>query len=55
MGGEGEREGEKYQCAVAPHVPPTGDLARNPGVCPDWEWNWRPFGLQDGAQSIEAH
>ena len=26
--------------------PRTGDLARNPGVCPDWELNWRPFGLQ---------
>ena len=24
----------------------TGDLARNPGMCPDWESNWRPFGLQ---------
>ena len=31
---------------VASHVAPTGDLARNPGMCPDWELNWRPFGLQ---------
>ena len=38
-GREGEREGEKYQCAVASHVPPTGDLACNPGTCPDWESN----------------
>ena len=34
---EGEREGEKYQCVVASHMAPTGDLAGNPGVCPDWE------------------
>ena len=39
-GKEGEREGEKHQCVVASHVPPTRNLARNPGVCPDWEWNW---------------
>ena len=43
---EGEREGEKYQCAVASHTPPTGDLACNPGMCPDWESNQRPFGSQ---------
>ena len=38
-GREGEREGEKHQCVVASHVPPTGDLACNPGMCPDWESN----------------
>ena len=38
-GREGEREGEKHQCVVASHVPPTGDLAHNPGMCPDWESN----------------
>ena len=43
---EGEREGEKYQCVVSSHVPHTGDLAHNPGMCPDWELNWRPFGSQ---------
>ena len=37
-------EGEKYQCVVAFHTLPTGDLAHNPGMCPDWELNWRPFG-----------
>ena len=26
--------------------PPTGDLACNPGMCPDWESNQWPFGLQ---------
>ena len=35
-GRDREREGEKHQCVVASHVPPTGDLARNPGMCPDW-------------------
>ena len=38
--GEGrEEEGEKHQCVVASHMPPTGDLACNPGMCPDWESN----------------
>ena len=34
-----EGEGEKHQCVVASHVIPTGDLACNPGLCPDWESN----------------
>ena len=42
-GREGEREGEKHQCVVASHMSPTGDLARNPGMCPDWESNRRPL------------
>ena len=52
---EGEREGEKHQCVVASRTPPTGDLARNPGMCPDWESNRRPFGSQSGTQSTEPH
>ena len=37
-------------------MPPTGDLASNPGMCPpDQESNWQPFGLQAGAQSTEPH
>ena len=51
----GEREGEKHQCMVASCAPPTGDLTRNPGMCPDWESNRRHFGLQSGAQSTEPH
>ena len=54
-GREGEREREKHQCVVAFHVPPTGDLACSPGVCPDWEWNWRLFVLQASVQSTELH
>ena len=41
---EGEREGEKHQCVVDSRAPPNGDLACNPGMCPDWELNRRPFG-----------
>ena len=37
---------------VASREPPTGDPARHPGLCPDWEQNWRPLGLQAGAQSL---
>ena len=46
MGREGEREGEKHQCVVASHMVPTGDLAFNPSMCPDWESKVRPFGSQ---------
>ena len=48
-----EREGEKHQCVVASHMPPTEDLACNSGMCPDWESNWWPFGSQARTQSTE--
>ena len=48
-------EGEKYQCVVVFRTPPTGGLAPNPGMCPDWESNQWPFGLQAWAQSTELH
>ena len=58
-GREGEREreskGEKHRCVVARCVPPTGDLACNPVICPDWELNWRPFGSQASTQTSEPH
>ena len=47
-GREGGRQAEKH-CVVAFCMPPTGDLARNPGMCPDWESNWQSFGSQAGA------
>ena len=50
-----EKEEEKYQCVVASHASPNRDLARNPGMCPDWESNQRPFCLQAGTQSTEPH
>ena len=52
---ERKREGEKHQCVVASCAPPTGDLACNPGVCPDWELKWQPYGSQAHAQSTEPH
>ena len=54
-GREAVREGEKHHCVVASSTPPTGDLAHNPGMCPDWESNWQPFGSQVGTQSTEPH
>ena len=59
-GREGEREGEKQQCArdtlmgCLLHAP-TGDLAHNLGTCPDLESNCRPLGSQAGAQPTEPH
>ena len=50
---EGEREGEKYQCVVASHMPPTGDLACSTGMCPDWGLNQQHFGSQTSTQSSE--
>ena len=40
----GERQGETHQCVTASCAPPIGYLARNPGMCPDWESNQPPFG-----------
>ena len=34
-----KKEREKHQCMFASCVPPTRDLAVNPGMCPDWESN----------------
>ena len=55
--GEGrEKERERNINVWLPLMcPPTGDLNCNPGMCPDWESNQQPFGLQAGAQSTEPH
>ena len=54
--GEGEREEEKHQSSVgASRTPPAGDLACNPGMCPDWELNQQPFGLQNNVQSTKSY
>ena len=50
-----EGEGEKCQCVVASRALSTGDLACNPGVCPDWELNWQPFGSQAATQSSQPY
>ena len=54
-GKEAERGGKKHQCVVASRTIPTGDLASNPGMCPEWESNQRPFGLQASTESTEPH
>ena len=54
-GREKERDRKKHQCVVVSHAAPTGDLAHNPGMCPDWESNQRPFSSQACAQSTELH
>ena len=36
-------------------TPPGGDLAHNPGMCPDWDSNRQLFDSQAGTQSIEPH
>ena len=53
--GKGRRKVEKHQCVVASCMSPTGELAHNPGMCPDWELNLWPFGLQPSTQSTELH
>ena len=58
-GMEREREGEKHrytrekQYLVASHMPSMGDLAHNPGMCPDQESNHRPFALWDDVHSTQ--
>ena len=52
-GREGDREGNINVWLPLTHPLLVGDLAHNPGTC--WEWNWRPFGTQEGTQSTEPH
>ena len=35
--------------------PELRDLARNLGMCPDWELNQQPFSFQASTQSTEPH
>ena len=46
---------ERYIDQLPLTHPPAGDLACNPGMCPDWESNRLPFSLQGGTQSTEPH
>ena len=54
---EKEREREKDQCVRDTSIGclSLGNLACNPGVCPDWESNLQPFGSQVGVHSTEPH
>ena len=45
---------EKHWLVVSCSLP-TGDLALNPGMCPDRESNRQPFSLQGGTQSTEPY
>ena len=46
---EGEREGQKHQCVVASHMPPTSPSGTWPATqayAPNWKSNQQPFGSQ---------
>ena len=45
---------EKHPSAASRTLP-TRDLARKPGVCPDWESNQCPFGLQYDTRPTEPY
>ena len=52
-----EEEGER-NISLLPLVrpqPPARDLARNPGMCPDQEFNQRPFSSQASTENTELH
>ena len=57
-GREGEREGEKYQCVGASHMPPAGDLAHNPDIKTTTLWLagccWEPSCLVSEAGTSVA-
>ena len=48
-----ERERERNIIVWLPLTHPTGDLACNPGMCPDYELNQWPCGLQACTPSTE--
>ena len=48
-------EGREKERERNTNVSPTGDMARNPGMCPDWESNQQHFGFQASSQSTEHH
>ena len=52
---EGEGKGGRETLFEGYIMPPTGGLAHNPGMCPDWESNQRPFVFQAGTQSTDPH
>ena len=52
--GEGGRKrGREMSIGCLSHAPNWGDLARNPGMCPDQESNQGPSGLQARTQCTE--
>ena len=55
--GEGRRKrGRETSIGGLLHAPPLlGTRPHNPGTCPDWESNWRPFSSQASTPSTEPH
>ena len=51
---EEERERERNVDLLPPVHDQTGDRTDNLGMCPDWELNPQPFGVQDDASSNQA-
>ena len=55
---ERERRGGRKRAMYERYMdqlPPSRDLAHNPGMYPNWESNRQPFGSQAGTQSTETH
>ena len=50
-----EKEGEKHRCVVVSPMPPTGDLAQNPDMCPVWVSKQLSLSSQAHTQSTESH
>ena len=50
-----EKERERNIDWLPPTRPPTRGLACNPGMCPEWELNWRPFSSQDCTEPTEPY
>ena len=44
MGREGENRGRNINVWLTLKYPVLENLACNPGMYPDWELNWQPFG-----------
>ena len=54
-GREGEREGEKHQCVVASHTPPTGDLATTQACALPGNQTCHPLVLRLALNPLDPH
>ena len=52
-GREGKREGARETSIGCLHMPPNGDLAHHPGMCPDWKLN--PLAVRSPALDPLSH
>ena len=53
--GEGKEKERIINVWEKHQLPPAGDRACSPGMCPDWGSRWQSFHLQPGAQPTEPH